>query len=131
MGHGPSSAHVSRDIESDWVVRLRRAIPFLGTRTDAICSSQQRYEQKGAEFWYLEGDILRMCVRSLKKYNPSLQKPSTGLCAAIIARNKFPKGDIGVIGFDYTLHPDTAINWRHDQYAEHECIKTLGVIEIV
>lgn len=131
VGHGPSSGSVSSDfVDQNWVVRLRRAIPFVGTKTDVVCSSQKRYEQKGVEFWHLQGELMRLCVRALKPFNPSFQKPSTGLCAAIIAREKFPTHKIGVIGFDYTLRPDEAKHWRHDAYAEHECLKTLNVEEI-
>lgn len=129
VGHG--SIHVSPSfVDEQRVVRLRRAIPFIGTRTDVVCSSQERYEKKGIEFWLLKGELLRLCVETLKRYKPTFAKPSTGLSAAIIARNKYPNKDIGVIGFDYTLHPEQAKNWRHDAYAECKCINDLNVIEL-
>ena len=131
MGHGPSTDRVSDEwVDKHWVVRLRRAIPFVGTRTDAICSYQARYEQRGIEFWHLDGELYRLCAARLKEFNPKFAKPTTGLSAVIIARDRNPDKDIGVIGFDYTLHPETAKHWRHDAYAECECIKTLNVIEI-
>lgn len=130
VGHGPSSAHVSHDfVNKHRVVRLRRAIPFVGTRTDVICSSQQRYEQKGVEFWLLQNELYQLCEDTLLEFKPDIIKPSTGLSAVIIARDIQPNVDIGVIGFDYTLHPHESQNWRHDQFAECECLKTMNVIE--
>lgn len=130
VGHGPSVCVSQSFVDKQRVVRLRRAIPFIGTRTDVICSSQERYEKKGIEFWLLKGGLMRLCVNTLRRYSPSFWKPSTGLAAAIIARDKYPKEDIGVIGFDYTLHPERAKHWRHDAKAECECINGLNVIEL-
>jgi len=131
VGHGPSSGHVSHSfVDKHRVVRLRRAIPFVGTRTDITCSYQARYEQRGIEFWHLEGGLYRLCADTLKAFRPKFAKPTTGLSAAIIARNRYPDEDIGVIGFDYTLHPSKEQAWRHDQFAERECIKSLDIIEI-
>ncbi len=129
VGHG--TYHVSQSfVDEQRVVRLRRATLLIGTRTDVVCSSQPRYEKKGIEFWLLQGELLRLCVDTLKRYKPSFWKPSTGLAATIIARDKYPEEDIGVIGFDYTLHPEKAKNWRHDAYAECECINDLRVIDV-
>lgn len=132
VGHGPSAGRVSHEFVDDQraVVRLRRAIALIGSKTDVIVSSQIRYKRDCIEFWHLQGELLRMCTRRLKPFNPSFQKPSTGLCAAIIARDRYPDEDIGLIGFDYTLHPEQAQNWRHDVYAENACINTLDVTEL-
>ena len=131
VGHGPSWTNVSLDIiDRNRVVRLRRAILFLGTRTDVICSSQLRYARDNIEFWHLVDDLKEMCVESLRPFQPKFWKPSTGLSAAIIARDKYPKEEIGVVGFDYTLYPDTADSWRHDAHAENRCLKWVGVTEL-
>jgi len=137
VGHGETCVPHSF-VDQQTVVRLRthdydrdyRKIVFMGARTDVICSSQERYEKKGIEFWLLEGELRRLCVETLKRYRPKFSKPSTGLSAVIIARDKYPNKDIGVIGFVYTLHPEKAKNWRHDAYAECECINDLRVIEL-
>jgi hypothetical protein len=138
VGHGPSADRVPHSfIDEQWVVRLRTwaqgsplATPKYGTKIDCICSSELRFKKKSCEFWYLAGALRKFCVDALRPFNPNFWKPSTGLSAAIIARDRFPDAEIGVIGFDYTMHPDKTQNWRHDQFAECECIKTLGVIDI-
>jgi len=141
VGHGPSLSAVPPDFDIDQhtVVRLRRAELLIGTRTDVICSSQLRYSRAGIEFWHLTGAIRSRCVEVLKPYAPSFSKPSTGLSAAILARDKWPDAEIGVVGFDYTMHPDRAAAWQeksrhnrwiHDAHAENACIRDLEVIEI-
>lgn len=132
VGHGPSAGRVSHEFVDDQevVVRLRRAITFIGSKTDVILSKKILHKRDGIEFWHLQDELLRMCTRRLKAFNPRFQKPSTGLCAAIIAREKYPDEEIGLIGFDYTLHPEQAKNWRHDVYAENACINTLDVTEL-
>lgn len=128
VGHGPSVGCVPDDfIDKHKVCRLRRAEPLVGTRTDIICSSQERYD-KAKEFWWLGGENLKLCVDRLRAFSPKFPKPSTGLSAAIIAKDKGYK--VGVIGFDYTLHPERAKNWRHDAEAEHRCLMDLGVIDL-
>ncbi len=140
VGHGPSAGRVSHSfVDKQEVVRLRtqdynreyRAIDFIGTRTDFICSSDKRYEESEIEFWHLQGELRVFCAATLKPFKPGFKKPTTGLSAVIIARNKYPSMDIGVIGFDYTLHPERAKHWRHDAYAECECINSLNVVELL
>ena len=134
VGHGPSVVCVPGDfIDEHKVCRLRRANLKIhkhhtGTRTDIVCSSQIRYKKPGREFWWLHGDLRKLCNDRLRAYSPKFWKPSTGLSAAIIARHK--EYEVGVIGFDFTLHPETAKNWTHDAWAESECLKDLGVIDL-
>jgi hypothetical protein len=140
VGHGPSVGHVSLDIDQHKVIRLRRAEPILGSRTDVICSSQARYQQPDIEFWHLVGDTAQYVRSVLAPYKPKFSKPSTGLSATILARRQWPDEEIGVAGFDFTLHPEMACDWVrgkkrhnrwiHDAYAENRCITDLGVIEL-
>jgi hypothetical protein len=140
VGHGPSVVHVPGDfIDQHTVCRLRRAKKtlncgkgrkaYVGTRTDIVCSNQSRYRKPYAEFWHLKGKLRKLCVDRLRPYSPKFWKPSTGLSAVIIARHKGYE-EIGVMGFDFTLHPETAKNWTHDVWAESECLKDLGVIDL-
>ena len=134
VGHGPSVACVPGDfIDEHKVCRLRRANlkihkHYVGKRTDIICSSQIRYKKPGREFWWLRGELRKLCVDRLRPYTPFFWKPSTGLSAAIIAKDK--GYEVGVIGFDFTLHPDTAKSWCHDAQAEYRCLMDLGVTDI-
>ncbi len=134
VGHGPSVARVPGDfIDEHKVCRLRRAhlkiqSHYVGTKTDIICSSQIRYKKRGKEFWWLHGDLAKFCRDRLRPYSPKFRKPSTGLSAAIIAKDR--GYEVGVIGFDFTLHPEEAVSWTHDAFAEHECLIDLGVIDI-
>lgn len=135
VGYGPSAKNVSTEfIDANTVVRLatgRGYVPKLGTRTDIICSTVAKRAVKGIEFWHV-ADFKDLCINSLAKHKPSKHKPSTGLSAAIIARHKHPNEQIGVIGFDITLHPETAKNgWRHDAIAECKCMNDLGITEYV
>lgn len=132
VGHGPSVGRAPDDfVDRHIVCRLRRAETLVGTKTHIICSSQLRYKQAGSEFWYIHGKFARLCRDKLKEFKPQFPKPSTGLCAAILAKyHGYSK--IGVIGFDFTLHPELTDgdNWRHDAYAENRCINSLGVIDL-
>lgn len=105
-----------------------RRCPFPGTRTDILISPLEKYRQPG-EFWLIDGDMRRYCDSVLSPFGPRNAKASTGLCAAIMVRRRFPDEVIGVTGYDWTMHPEMAGDYRHDAWAEHECIKTLGVIE--
>lgn len=133
VGHGPSSGRASLFIDDHTVVRLAtagwekpgRGCPFPGTRTDYLCSTLAKYSPD----WLIQGELERLCRATLAPFNPKNPKPSTGLCAAIVARHYFPDEDIQAVGYDWTFHPETAVNYRHDAYAEHECIKTLRVSE--
>jgi len=140
VGHGPSVVRVPGDfIDKHKVCRLRRSkkhikcgkgiVHNVGTRTDIVCSNQIRYRKPYAEFWHLGGKLRKICIERLRPYSPTYKKPSTGLSAVIIARHK-GYDDIGVIGFDFTLHPEIAKNWVHDVWAEYECLKDLGVIDL-
>ena len=140
VGHGPSVGRVQLDIDQHTVIRLRRAEPILGSRTDVICSSQARYQRPGIEFWHLVGETAKYCRDVLAPYKPKNHKPSTGLSATILARRHWPDEEIGVAGFDFTLHPEMTADWVrgklrhnrwiHDAYAECECIKDIGVVEL-
>jgi len=137
VGHGPSieGCGLGDFIDEHKVCRLRRANvnSDVGFRTDIVCSSQERYEQKDTEFWHIgnesntcDGELRRRCTRVLKAYRPKWWKASTGLSACIIARDKgYTK--LGLIGFDYTLHPETANHWKHDVQAEFQCLMNLGI----
>ena len=130
VGHGPSieGCDLGDFIDSHKVCRLRRANvnSDVGFRTDIVCSSQIRYKRKGKGFWYLSGALRDLCVDMLRPFDPNFVKPSTGLSACIIARDK-GYTSLGLLGFDYTLHPDKKQNWRHDQFAEYECLMNLGI----
>ena len=140
VGHGPSVGRVSLDIDQHTVIRLRRAELILGSRTDIICSSQARYQKPGIEFWHLVGETAQYVRSVLAPYRPKNPKPSTGLSATILARKHFPDEQIGVAGFDFTLHPEMACDWVrgkkrhnrwiHDAEAECRCITDIGVVEL-
>ena len=132
VGHGPSSGHAP-PFEQHTVVRLLTAgydkpgrhAPHPGERTDFTCSTQEKYEPD----WLIKGELDHLCRSTLAPYKPKNPKPSTGLCACIIARHLYPDEEIRVVGFDWTLNPDLAINYIHDAYAEHECLKSLDITE--
>ena len=148
VGHGPSAKRACRRfIDQHTVIRLgkpdldrvKELEKFVGTKTDIVCSSQIKYRVPDAGFWEFRnepGGRMKFCINKLKPFKPRFEKPSTGLCAVILARHNYPNEDIGVTGFDYTLYPeedqvDAYGNlWRHDQFAENRCIKTLGVIDL-
>jgi len=132
VGHG-ASAYGEWEIDDHTIVRLAtagwdkpgRKLPHPGTRTDYVCSTLAKYDPD----WLITGVYARACWEALAKYQPRFPKPSTGTCAAVIARSKFPHEDIRVIGFDYTMHPEKASNYRHDARAENRLIKDLGITE--
>jgi hypothetical protein len=129
-GHGRSGRVPGDSFDEHKVVRFRDNIPKIG-RTDIVCSLYERDRRNNKEFWHL-GEWRKHCTEILKPFNPRIPKPSSGLSAVIIAREKGYE-DIGVIGFDFTLHPERIKRpkwWSHDAYAECECIKTLGVIDL-
>lgn len=131
VGHGPSAGSCPLSIDDHTVIRLLTAgydkpgrhLPHPGTRTDITVSTVARYEPD----WLLQGDLMVFCRAALAPFGPRNPKPSTGLCAALIARDRHTKKDIYVTGFDWTLNPEQAVNYRHDAYAENACFRTLGI----
>ena len=131
IGHGPSVDHVHHDfIDKHTVCRLRRAIRVAGTRTDIICSVRPYYKQwPKAEWWSLAPDAhwRDFCIERLAPYRPKFIKPSTGLSACMIAKEKGYK-DIRVIGFDWVINPETGKNiTKHDAHAEHRCFMDMDI----
>ena len=104
-----------------------RRLPYPGSRTDCLVSTWGKYDTGETEYWHIAGELDALCRRTLAPFEPKNAKPSTGLCAVIIARHKYPDARILVIGFDYTLHPETAKNYRHDARAEHHCLASLHI----
>ena len=127
VGHGPSVGRVPGSIidSHDLVVRIRKAVLLAGSRTDVIVSSNPRNAREGIEFWNLAKERKYLETR-LAVYDPKFRKPSSGLSAAILARDKYPQAHITVVGFDTTLRPWTkGRGWKHDAEAEHRCLMDL------
>ena len=63
-----------------------------------------------------------------KSFNPRNQnkKPSVGLCAVMMAYERWKPDRIGLIGFDWVL--DGYKGWLHDSYTELEVMKSLAEI---
>lgn len=135
MGHGPSADHAPDDlIDAYKVCRLRRAPLRCGTRTDIICASNGAHKRKKQEFWFINdgGPLRTLCVETLAPFNPKFKKPSTGLSACIIAKDK--GYDVYVTGLDWLLDPTKCKNHKHtkhDLWAENACLKTLGVKDVL
>jgi hypothetical protein len=115
-------------IDSHTVVRLKRGLlPFYdkhdwGSRTDYLCARSPTYHPD----WLADAQTYRGC--------PASKKPTTGLCAVLEARRRFPDEEIAVIGFDRLMHPelqDPPNTWlAHDKWAEHRLLKDIGVREL-
>tara|TARA_R110002020_G_C16306347_1_gene773507 strand:+ start:3174 stop:3608 length:435 start_codon:yes stop_codon:yes gene_type:complete len=140
VGHGPSAYELTPNfLEKHTVIRLGKderpkvqsLVKIIGNKADIICSFNPSYQRKNAIFWCLAGPLRQFCIDKLKPFNPAFAKPSTGVSAALIARDKYPESEIAVSGFDITLNPETAPQgWVHDSYAEKACLNTLKIIEL-
>ena len=132
IGHGPS-AYNAEGVDEHTVIRCRtdgwdkpgRGIPSPGTRTDITVSRREKYDPT----WLVQGELDELCRETLKPFHPRNPKPSTGLCACILARHFYPDEDIRVTGFDWTLNPELASHYPHDAKAENACFLTLGIAE--
>jgi len=130
VGHGPSAGYVPGDfVDKHTVVRIRDCPKLqkgrIGTRVDIIISSFLKHKRDGVEYWDLH-EWRPKIGPIFMEFNPGFKKPSTGLSAVMIADILGYK-DIGIMGFDYTLHPDRLKNhndWRHDLRAENECLQS-------
>jgi len=130
VGHGPSAGYVPGDfVDKHTVVRIRDCPKLqkgrIGTRVDIICSGDNKHRREGVGFWDLKEWRPRISPYFMK-FEPGFKKPSSGLSAVIIADLKGYE-EIGIMGFDYTLHPDRLKNhndWRHDLRAENECLQS-------
>lgn len=131
VGHGPSA-----DVDPQWVdaqeivVRLFTGsinkgkgefVPTLGERVDVIVTPTPKRIYEGPTWWLIGDYDLPVSGRKL----------STGTAACLIANIEYPEKEIGVIGFDTTLHGKwDAIDWPyHDAEAEGEILRSIGVID--
>ena len=140
VGHGPSAYQLTPDfLEQHTVVRLgkdekpkvKSLVEVIGDKADIVCSFSPLHQRKNALFWCLAGPLRQFCIDKLKPFNPTFAKPSLGVSAALIARDKYPDSEIAVSGFDTTLNPEKAEEgWVHDSYAENACLRNLTVIEL-
>jgi hypothetical protein len=118
-------------IDSMTVVRLKRGLlpshprADWGSRTDYLCARSPCFDQCKYPFWLLKDTYANQ---------NTLRKPTTGLCAVLEVRERFPGEEIFVIGFDRLMHPempDPPHTWlAHDKWAEHELMMKLGVKEL-
>ena len=63
-----------------------------------------------------------------KSFNPKNRngKPSVGLCAVMMAHERWTPDEIGLIGFDYVL--DGHKDWLHDSATELKVMRSLATI---
>lgn len=129
VGHGPSVlSGLGSVIDSMTVVRMKQGLTdpvHRGTRTDYLCARSPRFDLGRHLFWLLK--------ERYSEYQ-STSKPTTGLCAVLEVIERLKPDQIHVIGFDRLMHPDRPDppnTWlAHDKWAEHELLKSLGVVEL-
>lgn len=130
VGHGRSASRVpGAFVDACAVVRIRD-IRLVGNRTDFVVARNKDDAWDG-EWWEVTCPLLR---RIESDYGFSA-KPSMGTVACILARERFPESEMGVIGFDYNMNPDMPdkratfgdAHWTHDCHAENRCLKELGI----
>ena len=166
VGHGPSIVDrgLGPWLDEQTVVRLKWAerpnAADWGTRTDYVCASNPSFwmgrAAKGlppldAEFWFLPsrndaskpGPGMRKGSASWLDYwetfrtERAFPKPSTGLKAIFCAVEFLKPDEIGLIGFDMVLHPESKTwkwyappgkySYAHEAEAERRCVMSLGV----
>jgi hypothetical protein len=136
-------------IDTCEVIRLKAGLTkhhppeHFGTRTDHLCARSGVYRQEGLDFWHFQEDKPEdpQCrwLRYYARFKPKYWKPSIGLCAVFMAKDRLDPKEIAVIGFDRVLYPEDGISykwnhtknnpfpWFHDQRSERECIHSLGI----
>lgn len=138
VGHGPSS-----NVDPDWIDRQSFVIrlftgthkhpkgtysPHIGTKVDAIIATRPRNIIAGYPFWY-EGDYRDRCREIAAPYTD--KKLSTGTSGCLMAHLRFPGEEIGVIGFDATLHGfgiEKPGDWPfHDAKGEGKLLRSIGI----
>jgi hypothetical protein len=144
VGHGPSiNVCLGHLIDRHPVVRLKHGLTkhqpreHFGTRTDYICGRSELYRPRGIPFWLFSDRS--PWITYYAQFKPRPWKPSHGLSAVFCAIEHLKAREIALIGFDRVLHPcdensqkwnDTPgppRRWAHDQRAENECLRSLGV----